>query len=327
MRYLAALLSLTVALSGATALAAPSPQTPPTVESFADVDRVTVGDRVNYTVVVRHPADTEVELPRAASLLGDLEVIETRPLAIGDDADGSKVTQLNYVLVAFRTGPLTITPPVIPLTQSNGVRQELTGSPLPIQVDSVLPPDQPATELRDLKPQIAFPEESAASIAPILIGVGVAAAILLVAAVWLRRRSRIKSEPAPVDLISITPEETARAELDRIAELGLGSQGRYREYYSSIAVCIRHYITERYGFAAVALTTPELEARMVRLGLNRWQARLVGGLLSECDDVVYARYTPAPERAKAVLTMAYEITEMGAPSRLTLVAPGEAGKV
>jgi hypothetical protein len=131
---------------------------------------------------------------------------------------------------------------------------------------------------------------------------------------------------APAEFVTITPEETAREELDRIAAQLRGPE-RYREYYSGIAICIRRYITERYGFAAVALTTPELEARMVRLGLDRWQARLVGGLLSECDDVVYARYTPANERAEAVLMMAYEITEMGAPSGPTLVAPGEAGKV
>jgi hypothetical protein len=59
------------------------------------------------------------------------------------------------------------------------------------------------------------------------------------------------------------------------------------------------------------MTAPELEARMVQLGLNRWQARLVGGLLAECDEVVYARYTPALPRADATLTMAYEIAEMG----------------
>ena len=73
---------------------------------------------------------------------------------------------------------------------------------------------------------------------------------------------------------------------------------------------MRSYLTDRFGFPAFALTTTELQERMVRQGLDRWQARLVGGLLNQCDAVVYASYRPARERADADLTAAYEIVEM-----------------
>jgi hypothetical protein len=52
---------------------------------------------------------------------------------------------------------------------------------------------------------------------------------------------------------------------------------------------------------------------MSRRGHDRWQARLVGGLLSQCDAVVYAHYRPAGGRADADLTAAYEIVEMSRP--------------
>jgi hypothetical protein len=49
---------------------------------------------------------------------------------------------------------------------------------------------------------------------------------------------------------------------------------------------------------------------MVDSGVDRWQARLVGGLLRECDAIVYAGYLPASARADGNLTTAYEIVEM-----------------
>jgi hypothetical protein len=47
--------------------------------------------------------------------------------------------------------------------------------------------------------------------------------------------------------------------------------------------------------------------------LDRWQVRVAGGLLAQCDSVVYAHYRPAMERADADLTAAYEIVEMSRP--------------
>jgi hypothetical protein len=52
---------------------------------------------------------------------------------------------------------------------------------------------------------------------------------------------------------------------------------------------------------------------MRNLGHDRWQVRVAGGLLTQCDAVVYARYRPAAERADADLTAAYEIVEMSRP--------------
>jgi hypothetical protein len=61
------------------------------------------------------------------------------------------------------------------------------------------------------------------------------------------------------------------------------------------------------------MTTNELEHRMRDQGLDRWQIRVAGGLFTQCDSVVYARYRPAMERAEHDLTAAYEIVEMSRP--------------
>jgi len=76
---------------------------------------------------------------------------------------------------------------------------------------------------------------------------------------------------------------------------------------------VRKYLADRFEFPAFALTSRELEEQMMQRGLDRWQIRVVGGLISQCDSVVYRRYRPAPERAEHDLTAAYEIVEMSRP--------------
>jgi hypothetical protein len=119
-----------------------------------------------------------------------------------------------------------------------------------------------------------------------------------------------------------SPADAARAELDRVMALDLSSKGEIAEHYRLIGACIRRYLTERYGFPAVTLTTGELDHQMEAHGVARWPARLIVGLLNECDAVVYARYSPAAARAEADNAMAYEIVESldaGAPAAVAHV--------
>ena len=45
-------------------------------------------------------------------------------------------------------------------------------------------------------------------------------------------------------------------------------------------------------------------------GTDRWHARIILGLLDECDSVKWAHYAPDANRAQRALTMAYEIVEL-----------------
>lgn len=310
-----ALAVLLVSLASAVAAAAPPSQAPVVVEASADRDRATVGDRITLTVVVRLAPGVQVELPATPTVLGDLEVLDAPPPQDILATDGSREVRLTYVVAAFRTGPLSLAPPPIAYTTGDGAKSEAAAAPIAIQVASVLPAGQPPSDIRDLKPQLALPGEAATPLWP--IGAGLGAAALGLATAWLalrlrrRARTRPRREPAPA-----TPslEELALAELELIAARELVGGGDYKGFYASVAGCIRRYLTERYRFSAAAMSTSELEAEMTKHGVDHWQARLVVGLLAECDAVVYARYLPAAARVETSLAMAYEVLQLGAPS-------------
>jgi hypothetical protein len=78
--------------------------------------------------------------------------------------------------------------------------------------------------------------------------------------------------------------------------------------YRMMSAVVKAELARRYQVRATALTSTELR-RKLEDGGDRWQARLVSGLLEECDSVIYAGYRPAGERREADLTMAREIVE------------------
>jgi hypothetical protein len=76
-----------------------------------------------------------------------------------------------------------------------------------------------------------------------------------------------------------------------------------------MSATVRHALSERYELPSRALTRLDLERRLGDRAVDRIEARLVGGLLEECDAVLYAGYRPATGRRMADLAIAREIVE------------------
>jgi hypothetical protein len=287
-------------------------QQPATLDVAADRTRVTVGDRIGVNLVLRLPASAQPDFSGVERQFGDLD-----PLAIGlpeeqPAADGMKEVRVRYEVAAFRPGPVQLPALTVPFSGPDG-EGAATSAPIAITVDSVIPPGTDPTDVRGLKPQIDLPYRAGMSTRQKLLLVGsIAVAVgVLGAGAWLwwqRRRPR----PVPVAAVAVASpaEAAARAELDRIAALNLLDSGDLKTFHALIATCIRRYLSDRYGFAAFAMTTSELARRMEREGVDRWPARLVAGLLGECDAVNYAQYLPARIRAENNLSIAYEIVDI-----------------
>jgi hypothetical protein len=285
------------------------------VEVTADRNEVTVGQRIVLTVVLRLPAGSQADSTTIDQQLNDAAV-DVLVIGLPEERQlggGLKEIRIRYEVALFRPGAAQIPALTIPTLGADGTQGAVTSAPIAINVASVLPPGADAAEVRDLKPQIELPFD--AGVSPRVLAAVVAFVVLGLLAVtlagwWLWRRNMpVVEVPAAVP-VALAPEAAARAELERIAGLGLLDAGDYRTYHALLAACVRRYLSDRYGFPAFAMTTSELRLHMEHEGVGRWQARLVTGLLSECDAVNYAQYTPARARAESNLSMAYEIVEL-----------------
>jgi hypothetical protein len=280
------------------------------VTASVDRDQVTVGDRITLTISVEHDEGLAPPALDATAAFGPFEVLAVKPPQQREPVDGRTETVLVFTVAAFRTGDLEVPSVVIPYRDAAGEPATATAPAIPITVASVIPAGRSPTDVRELKPQLGVSGGVPAYVTPTLT----AAAALAVIGLMLLVARALRRRPAPSPIIPPPPpEDEARAELERVAALALAERAGHKEHYRLLGSCIRRYLTGRYGFPAFALTTAELEEQMVRRGVDRWQARLVSGLLQECDDVRYGQYVPAAARADADLTAAFEIVEMTKP--------------
>jgi hypothetical protein len=236
-------------------------------------------------------------VPGAAGWNG-VEVIRTSSDTTRDTSDGTEHT-ISLVVAAFHTGAVDFQPVVAVSTGPDVTTRTLPK--LTVNVASVLKPGD-ALELTPLPPPEAVSGGQSALLVPAVIaGGGAVVALIVAAAIWaataFRGRPRAAAEEPVERRIPTLPAAEQLIAGDAVAG------------YRSIATTVRFTLGERYGIPAPALTTRELQRRMEATGADRWQARLAGGLLEECDAVVYAGYRPAAERRLADLNMARELVE------------------
>jgi hypothetical protein len=309
-----ALAVLLVALLSASIAALPAGAQPAaTFAAAVDRTTVTVGDRIHVTLTLTLPAGAQVDRTAIEQQFGPLEIIyaalpEERPLP-----DGRTELRLGYDAALFRVGPAELPSITATFRIPTGESGSVASAPVPITVESVIPAGDAAAEIRDLKPQAEIARASAVNWRLLALAALVIAAVVVLAVVISRRRRRPLAVPPPVESEPGSPEDTARAALDRVAALGLLDHGEVKEFHALLAQIIRRYLTERHGFPGYAMTTTELRRSMEGYGVDRWQARLVAGLLTESDAVNYAQYVPARVRCEANLEMAYQIVELGRP--------------
>lgn len=288
----------------------PAPQLDVTT-SF-NTPAATIGDRLTLTVSVAHTADVIVTVIRP-DILGTEVVGDAQPLSTLQ-VDGSMVTATAFEYQVFAIGEVPTGPIQVAWLLEDGTSGtiEVVGTAL-----TIVPVRAEGDEvLRPLKPQATIPGAPPAWLLP-AIGIALATALagLLAVAVIRWRRGRAGGiDSPPVDV----PEASARERLDTLRDLRLRDEEAFQRYYGTISIAVRSYLGDRFGFNASALTTSELERRMTAYGVDRWQARLVGGLLDRCDSAVYARRYPDPQSADHDLTVAFEIIELSRP-RLALV--------
>ncbi len=270
----------------------------------------TVGDRFHVVITLLADPGTDVSLAPGA-IPDAFSLIDAAPPSVEDIGNSRVRITLDLELAAFQTGDVALPPLTIDYRDAQGAPGQVQTPATSVTIASVLNGATAPTP-RGLKPQA---EIGSAGAGGLLLRAGVVAVVaLLVGAVifMLVRRRKPKATVADAVLAELGPEDLARAHLDRAA-VDFAADRNLVPYYTTIALTVRNYLTERYGFHAFALTTSELRDEMLRRGIDRWQARLVDGLLSQCDAAVYAHYEPAAERADTDLTTAYEVIEMSRP--------------
>lgn len=297
-RYVWAGLTLLVAfclLPSAFALAAE-----PSVTTRAQVNRVqiTVGDFMDYELVVNAPAGFAVELPAIpTSSLGEWEVRECVDVPAVSIDDGTQ-SGWRCTLTIWEVGYHALPTQIVKVVAPGGTAARATTQPLSIEVVSVL--DAEANNIKPLKPQLPMSEQANYLL---IIGLSLLAVLLagfLVWAIMYYRSHRQVPVPVAGPPPVRDPVGAALAELDRVARMDLVAQNRMVDHYTLIADVLRTFISDRYSVPAMERTTSEVRAALTHPSVIQRRDFLLT-LLAEADGVKFARQLPSSVAAIALL--------------------------
>ncbi|HXV42660.1 MAG TPA: hypothetical protein VEC96_06325 [Anaerolineae bacterium] len=273
----------------------------------ASQTELTVGDPVQLTLAVTHPAGSQVIIPKLDQQWGQFEVQSQSPVTTVANPDGSQTTTQTITVTLFDLGSFET--PALPLTISTGQGQVTEETVPPVSLTVTPTRAQDDTALKDIRPQADLKVPSQW---PLL-----AAALLAVLAVagggwWLYRRWR--GQPLFGAGANRPAYQVAFAELARIAALRLPDQGQFKEHYTLVTDCLRTYLEQQFKLHVFERTTFELKTILRGSALSPDQTRQFLDLFSDSDLVKFAKITPELDEAYILLERAHHLVEITRPA-------------
>ena len=256
-------------------------------------ETITVGDPVEITLEVKHPANQQVIIPKIEQSWGEFEVqSQSSPETISND-DGTAITRQKITVSLYQPGVFETPPLPLTISGDNGQTSEIVAQPVTVSVASVLVTGD--TALKDIRPQasmdLPFPW--------LLFAAGLVAAIAIIAGGWWLVRRWRRNGSLFVD--NRPPYQVALDELDRIRRLRLPDNGKFKEHYSLVTDTLRIYLEQQHRVPATDRTTSELKQELAYSRINPEQTRMLINLFGDADFVKFAKLIPDRDEAYSLV--------------------------
>jgi hypothetical protein len=273
----------------------------------ADREELTVGDPVQLSLEVTHPAGYQVIIPKLEQMWGEFEVLGQSQATTSANDDGTETTRQIIEATLFNLGEFETAP--LPLTVTDGAGQVIEEVVPAISLAAIPTLAEDDNNLRDIKPQAGL---AVPPLWPWIAG-GLAAAVLAAVAGWWAYR-RWQGKPfglAPVD--NRPPWQVAFDELARIEGLGLLENQRFKEYYTLVTDCLRNYLEDQFDLRVFDRTTSELKPILRQSDLAPEHTRRFLDLFTESDLVKFAKFTPDRDAAWQLVGEARSLVDLTRP--------------
>lgn len=280
--------------------AAPSLQTeandgPVKVTAHISTASARVAEPVQLVLQVDAPKGARIELPAKVDHLGNFEVRHSeRTTDIPSAAQADKRSWiLRLTLESLKTGELTIPPLEVHYTidTKESTFKTLSTSPLQVRIASVLEDRADPKRFRDIKQTVDVPVPELPSRSWIAwtcggVGVAVAASLLMLAVVKLRKR-----RPSPA--------AWALANIDELERVDLAQTTGADALFNEVVDTVREYVELEFNVPMLPRTTREFLAEASEgIGLPEVASKRLTWLASVADEIKFARLGVKEEHLK-----------------------------
>ncbi len=187
----------------------------------------------------------------------------------------------------------------------DGVVDTLVFDPMKLEVKT-MPVDTATFVPHDIKGKIRYPV-TFREVLP-WIGIALLAGLLIAGVIYLIIRYRRKSDPAyahkdPAHIVALR-------KLDRYRGNKMWAPEQQKAFYSGVTDVIREYMSERYEFGAMEMTTAEIFDEMKTRDVPKELLDETKELFERADFVKFAKFTASDDdNAKALPTAVRFVTE------------------
>lgn len=278
------------------------------IEVSAAVDQsvITIGDRITYTLIIKHDKNLKIEQPGPAANLGMFE-IKDYEFHEPTEQDGIIVEQYDYTISVYDTGKFVIPPFPIAFSTSDTSHdyQIIKSEPIDITVKSLLQAED--TDIKDIKPPLLIP---ANYLRLILIGGGVLLLIAVTIFAIYYYRKRKKGEPLFRKEVIRPAHEIAFEELELLLGKSYINDGKFKEFFTELSDILRHYLENRFYITAMEETTTEVLESIKEIELPDDSFEKVKEALDLSDLVKFAKYQPQPQEIDRAVEMSREFINL-----------------
>jgi len=266
-----------------------SDKLPLEVSASVNKDKVTIGDKITYTINVKAGKGIEIKFPEFAQNLGGFAIKD-----FGSSEKSwfkTKTYRQWYVLDTYVSGKYSIPEATIKYRKKGQKEwQEVSTEEITVEVESILESAEDKHDIREITGPIGFPVKIPwyMWVVLALIVVGLSFAFFL----FKRKKTqRIFVPPRPA-------HEIAYEALDALKQKEYLRQKEYKLYYIELSDIVRRYLENRFNLRAPEMTTEEfLNSVKDERTLSYEHKSLLRDFLSHCDLVKFAKYEPPEKEA------------------------------
>jgi len=288
------------------------------VDVKIEVADIMIGEQtvIHLSVTTDRDRQVLVPLPPPGKLLTEgVEVLQITPPDTVDIKNNRVAINRDLLITSFDSA-LYLLPPFIAIDGRDTVRSgqvALKVTPPDVNLDK---PEEYYDIKTVWKPPFVF-----ADYYPLIFGI--LFALLLAAAAYYycthRRRRPARSEGGK-RISLLPPHEQAIKELNEIRERKLWQQSRFKDYYTEITDTLRRYMTARYGFEAMEMTSSEILDLVEETEKgNKDVLHVLKQILQLSDFVKFAKLHPLPDEND--LSMRNANTFVDSTKKIAAAAP------